>query len=148
MVLREFTCVRDVWERPIPTCTGVHVNPHLYEVRTCPQISVSYKDPPHHKVFTPPVPRSEWKQKALVLFSSVGERKKRRGGRERFLPRRTSHRPVQRALSNCGSLAVAFTCSSYQSNVPSVVKCTTQPWKILAVYQTSMRHKFKALAWQ
>lgn len=81
---------------------------------------------------------------------SVGEEKQLRRasrGRKRFLP---SENFTQDSVknSNCCSLAVSFTCSSYQSNVPFVVKCTTQSWKTLAVYQTSMKQKFKALAWQ
>lgn len=138
-------------EGSLPTCIGMHANQHLYEVRTCPQILKFFTK--NHST-TKYSPYSSLVRKveteSLVLFSSVREGKKlRRSRRSRksFLPAENFTQASTKS-SNCCSLAASFTCSSYQSNVPSVVKCTTQPWKILAVYQTSMGQKFKALAWQ
>lgn len=136
-------------EGSVPTCTGMHANQHLYEVRTCPQISKFFtKNHPKYSPHSSLVRKVE--TESPVLFSSVREGKKLRRAnrsRKRFLPVENFTQASAKSY-NCCSLAASFTCSSYQSNVPSVVMCTTQPWKTLVVYQTSIGQKFKALAWQ
>lgn len=137
---------------PVPTCMGVHANQHLCEVRTCPRISKFLtKNHPTTRYSPHPFLVHKVETESPGILLSVGEGKelsRASRGREKFLPAENSTWAKCEELSNCCSLVVSFTCSSYQSNVPSVVKYTTQPWKILAVYQTSMRQKFKALAWQ
>lgn len=126
-----------------PTCVGMHANRHVSEVRTCPQISKVLTKHPSTRHSPPPsrVHRVDWERPGGPW---------RLWGREEALNRPQTEGSCLPAVSRkpssvIAALLAAFICSSYRSKVPSAVKCTPQSWKILAVYQTSMRQSSKPL---